>query len=159
MRKHIVLTALAATLAFAPAPGAVPAAQAASQTPGSITAIGEVCAAMLESVMSIRDQLSHQDERAAGIAELNRSVALGYDAIDKILKLANQEDVEPVGGDTLLGWGKLAATAAGVTMGMANLQDEDTTDIEIVNDIYFGCRKTMKQKTVIYPSLYPYGVE
>jgi len=135
-------------------------ATAAQPKPGTYLAIGDLCGRMMsEAVRPLFNQLVN-DNPEFGFPIVNRLVESTYETIGDILDIERVEQDASVGGDKPFGYARLATVAIEQ---IAVARRSRSSDEEVVQDaiaeMYIACRKTMKQRRLIYPAGYPYSAE
>jgi len=63
-----------------------------------------------------------------------------------------------VAGDKALGFARLGAAAAGHSMNITSrAAPGEMSALPLVRELYFACKRTIKQERAVYPASYPYS--
>ncbi len=133
-------------------------ATAAQPKPGAYFAIGDLCGRMIsEAVIPLKNQFE-RNKPEFGFPIVNRLVERAYGTIGDILDEVKSEEDASVGGDRPFGYARLATVAIEQMEATASFVSEtEQPSQDVITEMYFACRKTMKQRRLIYPAGYPYG--
>ncbi len=147
--------ALAAVLIGAPTRHLAPEARGAA---GAVLAVADVCEAMMANIARHNVSLTSESARPRAVAEMNRVIDVGYNAIRRILKVTDRRNDRGVAGDKALGFARLGAAAAGLSMNAASKAAPGMMPaLPLVRELYFACKQTIKRDKPVYPASYPYS--